>query len=56
MARENNEGGVVWLSFPYAGVKMEAEVSLKMSDCSVMSEKTPQRLNDTDKITAKVLN
>lgn len=28
-----------WLSFPYAGVKMEAVTSLKMSDCSVTSEK-----------------
>lgn len=42
MARENNEGGVVWLSFPSAGVKMEPVASLKMSDCSVMSEQTPQ--------------
>lgn len=38
MARENNEGGVVWLSFPYARVRMEPVVSLKMTDCSRMSE------------------
>lgn len=52
MARENNEGGVAWLSFPYAGVKMEAVVSLKMSDCS-MSEKTPQKMNETVKNNSK---
>lgn len=38
MARENNEGGVVWLSFPSARVRMEPVVSLKMTDCSRMSE------------------
>lgn len=52
MARENNEGGVVWLSFPYAGVKMEAVVALKMSDCS-MSEETPQKMNETVKNNSK---
>lgn len=53
VAGENNEGGVVWLSFPYAGVKMEA--SLKMSERSVVSEKTQPRVNQTGKTTVKGL-
>lgn len=53
MARENNEGGVVWLSFPFAVCKWR--LCLKMSDPSVMGEKTPQRANETVKITVKTL-